>query len=163
LEAKDKTTLKDVDADKGDFTDSNVDKMDVDTFNGGHAAGGSVYGGRATLVGELGPEIFTPDTNGYILNNATTARMLSLLDPRVDPVLRLHAVSSSVQPSSWMGEGPSSWMGEGSSSIQGEPSFGGATSNTTNYNYYNLTIHTETNQEDIIADYNMLRAMNGDS
>jgi hypothetical protein len=36
---------------------------------GGRAAGGPVTGGQPYLVGELGPELFTPTTSGYITNN----------------------------------------------------------------------------------------------
>jgi hypothetical protein len=35
----------------------------------GHAIGGPVFEGRATLVGERGPELFVPNTNGKIIPN----------------------------------------------------------------------------------------------
>jgi len=35
----------------------------------GMAGGGAIRGGRATLVGERGPEIFVPNTSGSIINN----------------------------------------------------------------------------------------------
>jgi len=38
-------------------------------FGGGRAAGGSVMGGTSYLVGEKGPEIFTPSGNGSITPN----------------------------------------------------------------------------------------------
>ena len=38
-------------------------------FGGGKAAGGSVMGGTSYLVGEKGPEIFTPSGNGLITPN----------------------------------------------------------------------------------------------
>ena len=38
-------------------------------FGGGKAAGGSVMGGTSYLVGEKGPEIFTPSGNGSITPN----------------------------------------------------------------------------------------------
>ena len=34
-----------------------------------NAGGGTIQGGRATLVGERGPEIFVPNTGGTIMNN----------------------------------------------------------------------------------------------
>ena len=36
------------------------------------AGGGSAYGGQPMLVGERGPEIFVPHTNGNIMNNMNT-------------------------------------------------------------------------------------------
>lgn len=36
---------------------------------GGRASGGSVTGGKTVLVGERGPELFTPPSNGYITPN----------------------------------------------------------------------------------------------
>ena len=38
-------------------------------FGGGRAAGGSVSGGTSYLVGERGPELFTPNSNGTIVPN----------------------------------------------------------------------------------------------
>jgi len=38
-------------------------------FGGGKASGGSVSGGMAYLVGERGPEIFSPNTSGSIIPN----------------------------------------------------------------------------------------------
>ena len=38
-------------------------------FDYGSAGGGTIQGGRATLVGERGPEIFVPNTGGTIMNN----------------------------------------------------------------------------------------------
>lgn len=40
-------------------------------FGGAKAGGGDVMGGRAYRVGELGPEMFVPSTNGFILPNRT--------------------------------------------------------------------------------------------
>jgi phage-related protein len=39
-------------------------------FGGGRAAGGSVMGGTTYLVGERGPELFTPSGNGSIIPNS---------------------------------------------------------------------------------------------
>ena len=39
------------------------------TMPTGAAGGGAIQGGRATLVGERGPEIFVPNTGGTIMNN----------------------------------------------------------------------------------------------
>jgi len=39
------------------------------TMPTGKAGGGTIQGGRATLVGERGPEIFVPNTGGTIMNN----------------------------------------------------------------------------------------------
>jgi hypothetical protein len=41
----------------------------------GHAAGGPVSAGMAYPVGEQGPELFMPETNGYILPNAALSHM----------------------------------------------------------------------------------------
>jgi hypothetical protein len=38
-------------------------------FGGGKAAGGPVSGGTTYLVGEKGPELFTPGTSGNIIPN----------------------------------------------------------------------------------------------
>jgi len=38
-------------------------------FGGGKASGGSVAGGTTYLVGERGPELFTPSASGYIVPN----------------------------------------------------------------------------------------------
>jgi hypothetical protein len=38
-------------------------------FGGGRAAGGPVMGGTSYLVGEKGPEIFTPSSTGFITPN----------------------------------------------------------------------------------------------
>lgn len=40
------------------------------------AGGGTIQGGRATLVGERGPEIFVPNTGGTIMNNMNTKNAL---------------------------------------------------------------------------------------
>jgi len=42
-----------------------IDKV----FGGGKASGGSVNAGISYLVGEQGPELFTPKTNGTIIPN----------------------------------------------------------------------------------------------
>lgn len=39
------------------------------TFGGGKATGGTVAGGTTYLVGEQGPELFTPSASGYIVPN----------------------------------------------------------------------------------------------
>tara|TARA_R110001592_G_scaffold75688_1_gene229013 strand:- start:646 stop:3159 length:2514 start_codon:yes stop_codon:yes gene_type:complete len=41
----------------------------ADSIAQGMAGGGAIQGGRATLVGERGPEIFVPNTGGKIMNN----------------------------------------------------------------------------------------------
>ena len=38
-------------------------------FGGAHASGGPVHAGTTYLVGEVGPELFTPHQNGYIIPN----------------------------------------------------------------------------------------------
>jgi hypothetical protein len=40
-----------------------------DLFGGGKATGGTVAGGTTYLVGEQGPELFTPSASGYIVPN----------------------------------------------------------------------------------------------
>lgn len=39
-------------------------------FGGAHAAGGTVEGGKVSLVGEAGPELFMPHTSGTIIPNS---------------------------------------------------------------------------------------------
>lgn len=46
----------------------------IDIF--GKAGGGTIQGGRPTLVGERGPEIFVPNTGGTIMNNMNTKNAL---------------------------------------------------------------------------------------
>ena len=41
--------------------------------------GGTISGGAPYLVGEGGPELFTPASNGFVMDNADTRKMLSLL------------------------------------------------------------------------------------
>ena len=42
----------------------------------GKAGGGTIQGGKATLVGERGPELFVPNTGGTILNNMNSGNAL---------------------------------------------------------------------------------------
>ena len=42
----------------------------------GRAVGGAVAGGRTYLVGEEGPELFTPGGQGYISTATDTSRMM---------------------------------------------------------------------------------------
>src|SRR5690606_19374343 len=44
-------------------------------FGGKRAAGGPVASGSAYLVGERGPELFVPKTDGFVMSNAATAAM----------------------------------------------------------------------------------------
>ena len=46
------------------------------TMPTGKAGGGTIQGGRATLVGERGPEIFVPNTGGTIMNNMNSKNAL---------------------------------------------------------------------------------------
>ena len=48
---------------------SNTAAIDAMRFRGGRAAGGPVAGGSTYLVGERGPELFTPGTSGSITPN----------------------------------------------------------------------------------------------
>lgn len=59
-------------------------------FGGGFAAGGQVTGGRPILVGERGPELFTPPSSGSIVPNvninqaaqaAPTVNVINVSDP----------------------------------------------------------------------------------
>ena len=43
---------------------------DINPFGGGKAVGGPVSGGTTYLVGEKGPELFTPGTSGSITPNS---------------------------------------------------------------------------------------------
>ena len=45
----------------------------------GRQFGGPVSGGRPYLVGEGGPEMFVPGAGGFVMDNADTQKMLSLL------------------------------------------------------------------------------------
>ncbi|MGR9107772.1 MAG: hypothetical protein ACU843_12645, partial [Gammaproteobacteria bacterium] len=62
------------------------------TFSGGRALGGPVAGGKSYMVGELGPELFTPATNGAIVPNnvfsqsrapEVNIRQINAFDPAV--------------------------------------------------------------------------------
>ena len=44
-------------------------------FSGQREFGGPVIGGRTYLVGERGPELFTPSRTGQIINNSTTSNI----------------------------------------------------------------------------------------
>ena len=54
------------------FTAVGLPTIPMDTS----AGGGTIQGGRATLVGERGPEIFVPNTGGTIMNNMNTKNAL---------------------------------------------------------------------------------------
>ena len=51
------------------------------TFGGGRASGGPVRDGTPYLVGEQGPEIVVPSSDGYVLNNAQTERAMAKYNP----------------------------------------------------------------------------------
>lgn len=44
----------------------------IDTFGPGLASGGPAIDGRAYLVGERGPELFVPNTSGFVMDNGST-------------------------------------------------------------------------------------------
>ena len=44
----------------------------ADKLFGGKELGGDVFGNTPTLVGERGPELFVPKTDGTIISNAST-------------------------------------------------------------------------------------------
>ena len=46
-------------------------------FGGWFAEGGAITTGKAYIVGEQGPELFVPHSNGYIVDNESTMDMLS--------------------------------------------------------------------------------------
>ncbi len=48
-----------------------------ENMSGSRQFGGPVQAGKSYLVGETGREIFTPETNGYILNNQSTENTMS--------------------------------------------------------------------------------------
>lgn len=50
-----------------------------DATGGGRAAGGPVSAGVPYMVGELGPEIVVPPTDGYVMNSTDTRDLLSAL------------------------------------------------------------------------------------
>ena len=43
---------------------------------GTRASGGNVIGGTPYIVGERGPELFIPDTNGRVYSNASSSAMM---------------------------------------------------------------------------------------
>ena len=48
-------------------------------FGGGRAAGGTVQGGRSYMVGERGPELFTPGRTGSIAPNSAIGGNMSVV------------------------------------------------------------------------------------
>lgn len=75
------------------------------------ASGGSIFEDDVVLVGEFGPETIVAPDDGYVLNNATTERLMSALDivsPRIDSTVRQRQVGGTV----WGGR--SYLVGEGS-------------------------------------------------
>lgn len=49
-------------------------------FGGTRASGGNVASGRSYIVGERGPEVFTPSTSGYVTsNNQPSGRPVNLV------------------------------------------------------------------------------------
>lgn len=48
-----------------------------ESISGSRQFGGPVQAGKSYLVGETGREIFTPETNGYILNNQSSNNIMS--------------------------------------------------------------------------------------
>jgi len=57
---------------------ASIDFGEIFSFGGGRAGGGSVSAGTAYLVGERGPELFTPSANGSIVpNDALSMRSAS--------------------------------------------------------------------------------------
>ncbi len=57
---------------------------DADRLAGARAGGGSVIGGQSYLVGERGPEIFTPGTGGQITPNGAAGGVSVVQHIRVD-------------------------------------------------------------------------------
>lgn len=52
------------------------DRNDPNTPKGGLAMGGPAYANQAYLVGEKGPEIFVPSSNGRVINNRQSMRLM---------------------------------------------------------------------------------------
>ena len=67
-------------------------------FGGGRAAGGSVMGGTSYLVGERGPELFTPNSNGSIVPNNRLGgggTIINLtVNGAIDPIGTARAISN---------------------------------------------------------------------
>jgi hypothetical protein len=53
--------------------DTGIGKAVTGMFGGGRASGGPVSGGTTYMVGEQGPELFTPNSNGSIIPNGSLA------------------------------------------------------------------------------------------
>jgi len=75
-------------------------------FGGGFAAGGSVRGGQPILVGERGPELFTPPGSGSIQPNvninqaaqaAPTVNVINVTDPDDIPPIRDEDLVNAIQ------------------------------------------------------------------
>ena len=56
----------------------NIKEKVSNFFGGGKASGGPVKKGTSYLVGENGPELFTPDSNGNIIPNGTNKNLTIL-------------------------------------------------------------------------------------
>lgn len=124
----------------------------------GRAAGGPVRGSHPYLVGEAGAEIFLPGMDGYILNNATTGRLLDIMGARTEGVLFQQEVGQELAMRGGLSDG-------GHQSFS-DPSFLGGASGPQvvvyKTNEYNLTINTTASSESMPHDFAMMRAMNGD-
>ena len=65
----------------------------------GKAEGGNVSGGKTVLVGERGPELFTPGSNGYITPNDKLGGMT--LHVHYSPMISLaseHEIKNTLLP-----------------------------------------------------------------
>lgn len=77
---------------------SGISGLINNVFGGGRAAGGSVMGGTSYLVGERGPELFTPNSNGSIVPNNRLGgggTIINLtVNGAIDPIGTARAISN---------------------------------------------------------------------
>lgn len=64
-------------------------------YGGGRAGGGSVLAGMAYTVGELGRELFVPQTSGSILPANTTSQLLAGMNQRISPPASAQQITNS--------------------------------------------------------------------
>ena len=73
----------------------NIGSMVAGLFGGFRASGGPVTGGTSYIVGERGPELFTPNTSGAIVpNGALGSRVSVVVNNNAGPDTRANAVAT---------------------------------------------------------------------
>lgn len=132
-------------------------KADRIVTGSGRASGGSVNANQMYMVGELGRELFIPDEDGYIINNATTEKLLKILEARTEGVMQEQVVGARMANPAPIDLDYDTFT---------DPNFVGQGTGPTTVihktNEYNLHIHTTAQTEPIIQDFATLQALNGD-